>query len=131
MRFFIKVNLEGLPLYLWSESFAVVVIGRSYSLYSVAERSRRREATDLFELTAWTVDPTAIPLRVWLTVTYRDLSGMGSPQVIVHRQRHRQSYVHGVGGANAPLKTRISLWNSAEQYEHCHYSASVHPLPPP
>jgi hypothetical protein len=43
----------------------------------------------VFELAAWTADPVAIPLRVWLTVTDPDSGGHGSPQVVIHRQRPR------------------------------------------
>jgi hypothetical protein len=41
----------------------------------------------VFELMAWTVDPAAIPLHVWLTVTDPDQRGRSSPQVIIHIQR--------------------------------------------
>jgi hypothetical protein len=78
MRFYVKLCLEGLPLHLWSETFAAAVISRSCSMHFAAGRSRRRESTDVFELSAWTADPVAIPLRVWLTVTDAD-AGDHSP----------------------------------------------------
>jgi hypothetical protein len=87
MRYHVRLCLEGLPLHLWSETFAAAVIGRSCSLHFAEERSRRREATDLFELMAWTADPVAIPLHVWLTVTDSDPSGQSSTRVVVYRQR--------------------------------------------
>jgi hypothetical protein len=52
-------------------------------LYFVEEHSTRREATDLFELMAWSADPVAIPLRVWVTITDPD---HGSPRMVVHRR---------------------------------------------
>jgi hypothetical protein len=82
--------LEGLPLHLWTESFATAVISRSCSLHFAEEHSRRRESTDVFELAAWTANPVAIPLWVWLTVTDPDQSGWSSPQVVIHRQRPRE-----------------------------------------
>jgi hypothetical protein len=84
MRYLVRLCLEGLPLHLWSDSFATMVIGRSCSLYFAEERSTRREATDIFELTAWSTDLVAIPLRVWVTVTDPD---HGSPRVVIHRHR--------------------------------------------
>jgi hypothetical protein len=87
MRYYVHLSLEGLPLHLWSESFAAKVIGCSCSLNFTEEHSRRRESTEVFELVAWTTDPVTIPLRVWLTVTDPDSSGLTLPQVAVHRQR--------------------------------------------
>jgi hypothetical protein len=86
MRFYVRLGLEGIPLHLWTESFAARVIDRTCSLHFAEEHSRRREAIDVFELLAWTADPFAIPLRVWLTVTYPD-TGAAVPQVQVHWQR--------------------------------------------
>jgi hypothetical protein len=91
MRYYVKIYLEGLPLHLWSESFATVVIGRSDSIHYAEEHSRRRESTNVFELMAWSTDPTAIPLRVWLTVLDPDRSSHGSPSVTIHRQRPLES----------------------------------------
>jgi hypothetical protein len=82
MRYYLKICLEGL----WSESFAVAVIGRSGSIHYAEEHSRRRESTEVFELMAWSVDPTAIPLRVWLTVLDPYRSSHGSPSVTIHMQ---------------------------------------------
>jgi hypothetical protein len=87
MRYYVRLCLEGLPLHLWSESFATAVVGRSCSLHFVAGRSRRREATDVFELSAWTADPIAIPLRVWVTVTDPDLGDHLIATMTIHRQR--------------------------------------------
>jgi hypothetical protein len=41
----------------------------------------------VFKLWAWSADPVAIPLRVWLTVLDPNHVGHGSPSVTVHRQR--------------------------------------------
>jgi hypothetical protein len=73
MRFYARLCLEGLPLHLWSERFAAAVLGRSCALHSAEESSRRRESTEVFELVAWTADPVAIPLHLWLTVVDPDL----------------------------------------------------------
>jgi hypothetical protein len=86
MRFYVRLGLEGIPLHLWTESFATRVIGRTCSLHFAEEHSRCREATNVFELLAWTADPCAIPLRVWLTVIDPDTS-VDVPQVQVHWQR--------------------------------------------
>jgi hypothetical protein len=83
MRFYVRLGLEGIPLHLWTESFAVRVIGHTCSLHFTEEHS---EATDVFELLAWTADPCAIPLRVWLTITDPN-TGVAVPQVQVHWQR--------------------------------------------
>jgi hypothetical protein len=61
MRFYVHLSLEGLPLHLWSESFAAKVFGRSCLLH-FAKEHYRRESTDTFELMAWTADLAAIPL---------------------------------------------------------------------
>ncbi len=42
---------------------------------------------EVFELLAWTTDPVAIPLRVWLMVLDVDRSGHASPRVVIHRLR--------------------------------------------
>jgi hypothetical protein len=86
MRYYVKICLEGLPLHLWSESFATAVLGRSCLVHYAEEHSGRRESTEIFELMAWSVDLTAIPLRVWLTVLDLDRSSRGSPVVTIHRQ---------------------------------------------
>jgi hypothetical protein len=87
MRYYVRLCLEGLPLHLWSNRFATAVLGRSCVLHFVEESSRRRESTEVFELLAWTTDPVAIPLRVWLTVLDVDRSGHASPRVVIHRLR--------------------------------------------
>jgi hypothetical protein len=85
MRFYVHLSLEGLPLHLWSESFAAKVFGRSCLLH-FAKEHYRRESTDTFELMAWTADLAAIPLWVWHTVTDPD-QGVGGSLQVVHRQR--------------------------------------------
>jgi hypothetical protein len=87
MRYYVRLCLEGLPLHLWSDRFTAAVLGRSCALHFVEESSRRRESTEVFELLAWTTDPVAIPLRVWLTVLDVDRSGHASPRVVIHRLR--------------------------------------------
>jgi hypothetical protein len=86
MRYYVCLCPEGLPLHLWSESFATAILGRSCALHYVEKHSRRRESTKVFELLVWTADPVAIPLRVWLTVLDADSSGHVSPRFAVHRQ---------------------------------------------
>jgi hypothetical protein len=85
MRFYVRLGLEGIPLHLWTESFAVRVNGHTCSLHFTEEHSRRREATDVFELLAWIADPCAIPLRVCSRSLI--LTGVAVPQVQVHWQR--------------------------------------------
>jgi hypothetical protein len=87
MRYYVRLCLEGLPLHLWSDRFATTVLGRSCVLHFVEESSRRRESMEVFELLAWTTDPVAIPLQVWLTVLDADRSGHASPRVVIHRLR--------------------------------------------
>jgi hypothetical protein len=87
MRYYVRIGLEGLPLHLWSESFATTVIGYSCSLHYAEERSRQWESTEVFKLWAWSADPVAIALRVWLMVLDPNHGGHGPPSVIVHGQR--------------------------------------------
>jgi hypothetical protein len=90
MRYYVHLCLEGLPLHLWSESFAAKVIGRSCSLHFAEEHSSRRESTEVFDFAAGTADAVTIPLLLWLTVTDPDFSSHASSQVVVHRQRPRE-----------------------------------------
>jgi hypothetical protein len=86
MTYYTRICLEGLPLHLCLERFALAIIGRSCSLYYVEYHSRRRESTEVFELMEWTADPVAILLRVWLMVLDPDHGGQGTPVVTIHRQ---------------------------------------------
>jgi hypothetical protein len=87
MWYYVRLCLEGLPLHLWSEHFTAAVLDRSCALHFAEESSQRRESTEVFELLAWTADPVAIPLRVWLMVLDPDRSGHASLRVVIHRER--------------------------------------------
>lgn len=93
MRYHVRLCLEGIPMHMWTEDFVAWIISRSCSFHYAEEHSRRREATDVFELLAWTADPRSIPLRVWLTVTDPDHNSQTTPLdaplplVYIHRQR--------------------------------------------
>jgi hypothetical protein len=78
MRYYVRLGLDRIPLHMWTDNFAARVIGRSCSLHFTKEHSRCREATDIFEELAWTADPCAIPLPVWLMVTDPDTSALSS-----------------------------------------------------
>jgi hypothetical protein len=78
MRYYIRMCLEGLPLHHLSDRFDGAVLVWSCALHFMEESSRRHESMEVFELLGWTMDPVAIPLRVWLTVLDADRSGTGT-----------------------------------------------------
>jgi hypothetical protein len=78
MRYYIRMCLEELPLHHLSDRFDGAVLVWSCALHFMEESSRRHESMEVFELLGWTMDPVAIPLRVWLTVLDADRSGTGT-----------------------------------------------------
>jgi hypothetical protein len=68
LRQHVRLCIESLPLYAWTDAAAQQVIGRACSLDYIEDRCKRREYTKALCLWAWVEKPALVPRVCWVTL---------------------------------------------------------------
>jgi hypothetical protein len=68
LRQHVRLCIESLSLYAWTEAAAQQVIGRACSIDYIEDRCKHREYTKALCLWAWVEDPALIPRVRWVTL---------------------------------------------------------------
>ncbi|CAN6333854.1 unnamed protein product [Urochloa humidicola] len=69
--FRVRMYLDGIPEHAWTLEIVERVIGSKCALQCINTDLVQPEDTRHFDLYAWSVNPSEIPRRVWLTFTHR------------------------------------------------------------
>jgi hypothetical protein len=86
LRQHVRLCIESLPLYAWTDAAAQQVIGRACSVDYIEDRCKRREYTKALCLWAWVEKPALVPRVHWVTL----LGPPGVPGVPEHGRRGLQ-----------------------------------------
>jgi hypothetical protein len=109
LRQHVRLCIESLPLYAWTDAAAQQVIGRACSLDYIEDRCKRREYTKALCLWAWVEKPALVPRVRWETLP----GPPGVPGVLEHGRRglQRRCIIHldiveDMRAEDAPMPSR-------------------------